>query len=120
RLYGIMIGVKGLHNGPAVRGVSSTACPPGYLHKQLHAALGRSKIGQEQTGVRADYPDERDTGNIETLGYHLGAHQDIRLAVGKHVHDPRVPAMPRGCVFVPPEHSRAWKERGYFIHHALS
>ncbi len=57
------------------------------LAEQLEAAFRRAEVGQVDADVRIDDADERDVREIEALGDHLGAEQDVDFAAAHAVED---------------------------------
>ena len=72
-----VLGGECLHDNPP-----STVPPTGSprdLGDQLKCPLGRSEIGEMQSGVGIDHAHQQHIRKIEPFGDHLGAEQDINL-----------------------------------------
>src|SRR6266436_5270763 len=78
-----MIGKVGLQYDFAGRLAASGASR--YLRQQLEGSLSRTKIGQTQRDIRAHHTHERDAVHVVSLGNHLRAHQQIKLALVERV-----------------------------------
>ena len=82
------IGVEGLHEHPPTLGPTTGSA--GHLSDQLKGPLSGAKVGQMECRIGIDDPDERDFGEIESLGDHLGAKQDAYVTTPERVERPRV------------------------------
>jgi hypothetical protein len=78
----------GLDEDPA-RAVSAPGAA-GHLDEELERALGRPEVGQVESGVGRHHADQRHARQVESLGDHLRAHQDVDLPVLHGPVDPRV------------------------------
>ena len=79
--YAVVLRAIGLQEH--VSGAFASSGPPGNLGQQLKQALGRPEVGHRQAGVGGHHPDQRDIGVIVTFGNHLGADQDVDVAVAQ-------------------------------------
>ena len=70
-----VIGAISLHQH-ATRPIAATRAA-GHLGHQLEGTLGGAKVRQVQRRVGVDHPHERHVGEIESLGDHLGAQQNV-------------------------------------------
>ena len=73
-----VVGRVGLHEHPA-----GPIAPPGasgHLRHELKGPLGGAEVGQMQRRVGVDHPHQRHVGEVEPLGDHLSAQQDLDLA----------------------------------------
>ena len=61
----------------------TTASPAGDLGQQLEGALTGAEIGNMQAEVGIQYADQSDVGEMQALGNHLGANDDIDLALAE-------------------------------------
>ena len=74
--------------------------PPGHLRQQLKGPFAGPEVGEVEGGVGRDDAHERHVREIEALGHHLRAEQDIRFLVQHAVVDVLVGAFPRRGVHV--------------------
>ena len=70
-----LLGAERLHQHlSATRSTPGPAC---HLCQQLKRPFGRTKVGHVQGHVRLHYAHQRNVGEIESLGNHLRAEQDV-------------------------------------------
>src|SRR2546423_6201923 len=77
---------------------------PGNLAQKLEAALRCTEIGQIDSNVSVNHPDESDVRKVQPLRDHLGAEQDVDLTRGNAVEDSRVRPFPTCGVDVHPRY----------------
>ena len=53
--------------------------PSGHLGDELEGALAGAEVGGVQANVRVENADQGDIGEMQTLGDHLGADEDVDL-----------------------------------------
>ena len=87
-LDGGLIGQEGLDDDHA--GFFGSAGPACDLADELKGPLVGPKIRHGKAGVGADDAHERDIGEMQALGEHLGAGQDVDFAGGEVVEHPVV------------------------------
>ena len=63
----------------------SSACATGDLSQELECSFPSPKIGHMQSNVRVDDTHQSDVGEIEPLGDHLGADQDVDFPGSKRL-----------------------------------
>jgi hypothetical protein len=80
---------------------------PGDLADELEGALGGAEVGLGERGVGVDDADEADIGEVEALGDHLRAEQELEFALGEPVEDGEVVGGACG-----PSRSRGGRSRG--------
>ena len=61
----------------------TTSCPTCDLGEQLEGALTGAEIGNVQAKVRVEHTNERDIGEVQAFGDHLGADDDVDFALAK-------------------------------------
>src|SRR4051812_616698 len=102
-----MVGQSGLdQNLPSF---GAAARPARDLTQELEATLGRTEIGQIDSNVRVDDPNEGDIRKVEALGDHLGSEQDVHLAGGDAIKYASVRPFAAGGVDIHAGNSRRWK-----------
>ena len=72
-----MLGIQRLHNR-FTRLFASTRAS-GYLRQQLEGPLRRSEVGEPETDIRRNHPDERDARKVVPFRNHLRPDEDIQL-----------------------------------------
>ena len=77
-LYGVMLRRIRLHDG--TRPGRAPPRAPRHLGEQLEGTLARAEIGQVEAGVGVDHARPASPGEIEALGHHLRADEDVGLA----------------------------------------
>ena len=74
--------------------------PSRHLRQQLERALGRAEVRHVDGRIRADDADQRDIREIQSLGDHLRADQNVGVALPEVAHDAGMRALFRGGVAV--------------------
>src|SRR5258708_33559865 len=90
-------------------GVMARAGAPGGLRKELEGPPGGAKFGHAEPDVRRYHSDQRDVGNVVAFGDHLGAHQDVELALAEAVEDLFIVALARNGVAVHARDAGGWE-----------
>ncbi len=80
-LNAVVIGIQRLHNRFARLLAASGA--PGHLGQQLKRALGGAEIGDAESDVGRDHADQRHPRKVVAFRNHLGADQDVDVAVAE-------------------------------------
>ena len=83
------------------RHVSST-CATGDLSQELECSFPSPKIGHVQSNVRVDDTHQSDVWEIEPLGDHLCADQDINFSGSKRLQNRTIRIFPRHRISVHP------------------
>ena len=73
-----MLRLERLHQHPPA--ARPAARPARHLGEQLERPLGGAEVGHVQADVRVDDADQRHVGEVQPLGDHLRAEQDVDLA----------------------------------------
>ncbi len=76
-LHGGTVRRVGLDEDLALRFAAAGAA--GDLGEQLEGALGGAEVGQVEREVGIEHADQGDVGEVESLGDHLGADEDVEL-----------------------------------------
>ena len=105
RLDGGVFRRAGLHQHLARH--LAAARPPRDLRQQLVGAFGRSEVGQVQRHVGIEHADQRDVGEVESLGDHLGAQQDVGIAARERLQGLAGAVLRARHVRVQAQHARA-------------
>ncbi len=100
-----MIRVEGLHQHPAA--LVAPARAAGHLRDQVEGPLGGTEVGQVQRGVGIDHADQGHIGEVQSLGDHLRAQQDLHLAAAEGVQGLLVAAGALHGVAVHPQYADA-------------
>src|SRR5207237_1322941 len=87
--------------------------PARHLRHQLERPLPGPEIGQVQPGVRVHHADDRHVRKVQSLGDHLGAEQDVELAVGHALEYPMMRPLGAGGVQVHARDASSRKAKGY-------
>ena len=77
RLNGIVLWRIGLNDNLPPQ--STTPCPAGNLTQQLKSPFPGTEIRQVQRRVSTNYPDQGNQWQIQSLGNHLRANQNVSL-----------------------------------------
>lgn len=84
-LDGVMLRAVALDNNPAAQSAPSGASC--HLTEQLECSFSGAEVREIKAGIGADHTDKSYQWQIQTLGYHLGADQDIGFMVAELVHN---------------------------------
>ena len=97
-----MFRLEGLDEDLAALGSASRAA--GDLHHELKRPLVRAEVRQAERRVRVDDADDRHVREVQALGDHLRAEEDVDLSFAEGRQDALVPAaLPHGVGVHPPE-----------------
>ena len=113
----VVVRVDGLHVNDAWK--MPAPGPARHLGQELESPFGSTKIGHSETDVGRDNPHQRDVRNIVPLGDHLGAHQDIVVALAEVVEDVFKLAFPGDSIAVQPGDPGFRKLSVEFVFHAF-
>ena len=100
-------------------GVEPPAGAPHHLRDERKRALARAVILRIQALVRVQHAHERDVFKIQPLGHHLGAEQDVRLALCKPREQLFVRALGGHGVRVHAQHARGREALAQLLLHLL-
>ena len=113
-----MIWLIGLHNHPS-RSLPPP-CPTSHLGQLGKNALPGSEIRQTEPGIRPQHAHKRYMWKMQTLGNHLGAHQDINLLLLHGLQQiKQMPSTP-AAVAVHSGYACGWKKCSNLLFNALS
>ena len=107
-LHGLGGGLEGLHDHRALEPSAARAARD--LGEELEGALGGAEIRQLEREVGVEDPDQRHAREVQALGDHLGAEQDIQLARPEVGEDLAEAVLARHGVRVDAGHARAGEE----------
>jgi hypothetical protein len=93
-------GIESLDEDPSR--FCAASAPSRYLGQDLEGPFGGPEIRKVQRGVGGDDADQRDIGEIMTLGDHLGADEDIDPAAVEVPEYPFHVSPSGGCIAVHP------------------
>ena len=114
---GVMLRRVGLDH--RVAGPRAPARPPRDLREQLKRPLRRAEVRRAQPDVGQRDAHEVDGGNVQPLGDHLRADEDVRLAGGEGAQDALVGAGVGRRVAVPSERAGAGRDAERLVHKPL-
>ena len=106
--YDRILGLRGLYHDHAAR--EAAAGTPRNLHHELKRPLRRAEIGTVQEVVGIEYAHNRHPSEIESLGYHLRADQNIGTAALEILDYAVIGALRGGGVTVQTRHTRLGEE----------
>ncbi len=95
----VVIGMIGLEDDPPAQ--QAPARPPGHLGQQLERALAGAEVGQVEGGVGRDDADDGHQRQVEPLGDHLRADEDVGQPAAEKVEDGGVRGVVTSGVPVP-------------------
>jgi hypothetical protein len=104
---GRMLGSARLHDHPAAERATAAAAPD--LRDELAGPLGGTEVGEVQAGVGVHDAHEHHRREVESLGDHLRADEDVDLPVAEGVERAFVAAPRPHRVGVHAGHAGAWK-----------
>src|SRR5690606_36951507 len=104
--HGVVIGRSRLDQHTAA--ARSTSGAPCNLAQKLEAPLGGTEIREVDPHVGVYHPDQRHVREIQPLGNHLGADQDVHVTSAKAIEDLGVPPLAAGGIHVHPRDPRRW------------
>ena len=90
-------------------------CAAGNLHHQLESPLAGPEIGVVEHVVGVENPHQRDPLEVEPLGYHLRAYQDVGFAARERRHNGAERPFGSHRIAVEPRHPRLGEDAGYLL-----
>ncbi len=98
----VVVGRVGLDHHPRTR--RTPTGPARYLGEELERALAAPEIGQVQHRIGLDHPDRGDLRQVESLGHHLGADDDVDLVALNPAQHMLVATLLAHRILVPAQH----------------
>ena len=114
---GVVLGIVALKND--VPGKHASPCPARNLAQDLEGALASPKIGQVKADIGIDYANQGNQGQIQALGDHLGADEDIGLMSHKLIQYLLVGILSPGDIAIPAQKGRLGKGAAGRLLHRL-
>ena len=112
-----MVGLVGLQKGPPRQLLAAAA--PHHLGDEAEGALVAAEIIRVQHLVGGQHPHQGDPGEIQPLGDHLGADEDIVLPPAKGGKQPLMAVLAHGGILVHPQDAGFGKTQPQRLLHLL-